>query len=258
MIGSRQGWREIPYCPCPADLDDLVHAMADQGRSHPGQLIIVPGLAQTGDRPGTAPDVIRGEETQIVGTLSLFPDLAGNATMVLPGTHSKWVRIADSRIDRFATYLTGELFALLAKHSILGRPARERAAGDREASVDWHAFDRGVLAVKSHPAGLAPLLFSARSLFLFDRLSAEASLDYLSGLLIGDEIRAAQATSPILSGHGLALIGASSLCQRYSRAMSHFDLPPAQFVADAAAAGLWRIATRLPDFLPSRDAGTAP
>ena len=118
MIGSRQGWIEVPYVDCPADTAALVAGL----RTTPGgEMAIVPGLVHR-DGDGV-PDVLRGEETQIVGAV---PEGDEGILAVLPGTHSKWVRVESGRIVSFATYMTGELFALLLQHSILGRLAAPR------------------------------------------------------------------------------------------------------------------------------------
>src|SRR5207342_2763704 len=103
-----------------------------------------------------------------------------NSVIVLPGTHSKWVHVADSRIGAFTTYMTGELFALLRDHSILGRlAARPEAVVDAESD----AFARGVEMARTSPRGLAPILFSARASVLAHDMNADDSLHYLSGLL---------------------------------------------------------------------------
>lgn len=243
MIGSRQGWREIPYVACPAGLGDLVGAVAGQSASADIVLPIVPGIAMDGDIPG----VMRGEETQIVGALALAPYLAENALLVLPGTHSKWVTVQGGKIVAFTTYLTGELFAVLGKHSILGRPAFEaRKDADAFSSAEsWEAFERGVLTIRNNSSrGLSPLLFSTRSLVLAGRLPAAVSLDYLSGLLLGEEIRCALAERPQTDAAPLALIGESALCERYLRALALFGITDGPVIEGASAAGLWRIAER--------------
>ena len=180
MVGSAQGWREAAYVSFPADGRSLA-AQLLAFEAWPGvQLHIVPGVRCSGERP----DVMRGEETQVVGLLLRQPVLAAMAVLVMPGTHCKWVWVADGCIAEFNTYMTGELFALLAQHSILGRPARQ--AGGAAASDS--AFERGVSAVRANGAGATPLLFSARTLVLTGQLAAADSLDYLSGLLVGEEI----------------------------------------------------------------------
>lgn len=225
MIGSAQGWAEAPYLACPASPDDLAGGLVPA----PGaRLLIVPGIR----RPGDLPDVMRGEETQIAGALALRPELAARARLVLPGTHSKWARVADGRIGSFATFMTGELFAVLRDHSILGRTAAPGGDGDA-------AFLRGVDAARD-AGGIAPLLFSARALALTGGITASEVLDYLSGLLIGDEIRSALAEPG--PGPAPLLIGEPGLCARYARALARFGIAGAETIPDAAVAGLWRIA----------------
>ncbi|TPG47235.1 2-dehydro-3-deoxygalactonokinase [Roseomonas nepalensis] len=228
MIGSAQGWVEAPYAPVPAGLDELARGLVPV----PGAgLHIVPGVVQRGD----APNVMRGEETQIAGAL---PE-GGGGLLVLPGTHSKWVEVAEGRIRRFDTYMTGELFAVLRRHSILGRFVREEDPPPPD-DVAREAFARGVAALRAEGASLSPLLFSARALVLTGGLPPEASLDYLSGLLIGDELRGG------LAGHAgsIALIGDAALCARYETALAIFGVAGAGMPGDTAAAGLWRIAER--------------
>jgi 2-dehydro-3-deoxygalactonokinase len=227
MIGSAQGWVEAPYVDLPAGAEQLARGLAPVPAT---RLRIVPGLAQH----GRSPDVMRGEETQIVGALAAQPDLA-DGVVVLPGTHSKWVRLAGGRVREFTTYMTGELFAVLRAHSILGRLS---PAGAVEAGAEDAAFARGVSAAQRSPSGLGPLLFSARASVLVGDLPAGSSLEYLSGLLIGDELRAG------LAG-GLqpaALIGDPALCTRYVAALGQLGIGGVPVLADAAPAGLWAIA----------------
>jgi 2-dehydro-3-deoxygalactonokinase len=228
MIGSLQGWVRAPYVPCPASVDDLARALTPlpDGRGH-----IVPGLTS----PADPPDVMRGEETQIVGALALRPALAASSCLLLPGTHAKWARVADGRVVDFRTFMTGELFAVLRDHSILGRPARDTAA---VASDD--AFALGVRAAQEGSEGLAPLLFTARTHVLAGRVEAAASLDFLSGLLVGDELRSGLAAFGVPD----ALVGDPALCARYAAALAILGHAPAPVVDHAAPAGLWRIAER--------------
>ena len=232
MVGSAQGWREAPYAHCPAGAAALA-AQLLRFEALPGVLLhIVPGVRLDGPRP----DVMRGEETQAMGLLHMQPALSGRATLVMPGTHSKWVRVEGGRIVDFHTYMTGELFALLREHSILGRPARE--AGGVAASDE--AFDRGVTAVRAAgAAGATAQLFSARALVLGGQLRAGDSLDYLSGLLVGEELRCALSEA---AGVEPVLVGDAALCARYRRALALFDRASQVAGADAAAAGLWQIA----------------
>ena len=119
MVGSRQGWVEAPYRACPASLGDVAAALLRHASAGGAGIRVVPGLSWRG--PGGLPDVMRGEETQIFGALAHGGIDGGDAAFVLPGTHSKWVRVESGRIEAFATFMTGELFAVLRKHSILGR-----------------------------------------------------------------------------------------------------------------------------------------
>jgi len=227
MIGSAQGWVEAPYVDLPAGAEQLARRLAPVPAT---PLHIVPGLAQRGD----SPDVMRGEETQIVGALMTKPELV-DGVVVLPGTHSKWVHLAEGRVRTFTTYMTGELFAVLRTHSILGRLAPAEAEDSGPASA---AFARGVSAAQRSAGGLGPLLFSARASVLVGDLPAKSSLEYLSGLLIGDELRAGLAAG----GRPAALVGDAALCARYVAALEQLGISGVPVVPDAAPVGLWAIA----------------
>lgn len=221
MVGSRQGWVEVPYCSTPAGLDELAAALTV---SPGGLLHIVPGIALSGERP----DFIRGEETQIIG----LPSTHGTRScVVLPGTHSKWVDVEDGHILDFRTFMTGEVFAALRNNTILGAfPAPDQP--------DEAAFERGVAASYAATTGIAALLFSARALVLSGRLAADGAIDYLSGLLIGDELRAAPPQAvPIL-------VGEAALCSRYRRAMQVCGMTATLGPDNAVAAGLLAIARK--------------
>jgi 2-dehydro-3-deoxygalactonokinase len=226
MIGSAQGWVEAAYVDLPAGVAALARGLAPVPDT---RLRIVPGVAQRGDFP----DVMRGEETQLVGALTSAPDLA-DAVVVLPGTHSKWVRLAAGLVSGFTTFMTGELFAVLRTHSILGRLA---PAGAVDAS-DPDGFERGVLAAQRSSVGLSSLLFSARASVLVGDLPAGSSLEYLSGLLIGDELRAGLSTE----GRPAALIGDPALCARYRVALELLGISAVRILDDTAPAGIWAIA----------------
>jgi len=228
MVGSAQGWREAPYVPVPADAAALAAGLL-RFEALPGVMLhIVPGVRRGSPRP----DVMRGEETQLVGLPS------ADGWRVMPGTHSKWVQQAQGRIVDFQTYMTGELYALLREHSILGRPAQQAGGGQPSDA----AFDAGVMAVRDGgAAGATALLFSARARVLAGELAAVHSLDYLSGLLIGEELRSAL---PQAGGAALQLVGDAALCARYQRALGLFGHAATIHSDDAAATGLWRIARR--------------
>jgi 2-dehydro-3-deoxygalactonokinase len=233
MIGSRQGWIEALYRECPADLAAIAAALTPV----PGtRLCIVPGLICR-DADGV-PDVMRGEETQIVGALSDDAQSpAARRVVILPGTHSKWALVGAGGIETFATFMTGELYAVLREHSILGRLA---TAGEGNGV----AFDRGVRASLREAAALPHDLFSARTLALTGALASERVADYLSGLLLGAEVAAARRwlERHAVGGDSMILVGDAALCGRYRRALAlaGFDSSPGP--ADAAAMGLWRIA----------------
>ena len=227
MIGSAQGWVEAPYVDVPADIETVAHTLAVVPNVG---LRIVPGLAQR----GRAPDVMRGEETQLFGAMVEVPELAEEAVVVLPGTHSKWARLARGRIEGFTTYMTGELFAVLSRHSILGRLV-ESMSGD---VAEGAGFVRGVRHARDAGAGLASLVFSARSAVVVGDLPAADSLGYLSGLLIGDEVRAGLATGQ----RPHALVGEPALCARYAAALGEFGVHDVALLGDTAASGLWEIA----------------
>jgi 2-dehydro-3-deoxygalactonokinase len=233
MITSRQGWVEVPYLGCPAGEAALARALRAHRTGAGRHVHFVPGLALDGDG---VPDVMRGEETQVIGAL----DGARDARLfLLPGTHSKWVLAENGRIAWFATFMTGELFAVLKDHSILGRPM----AG---AAHDADAFARGLgLGGLDDPGagGLLKRLFSARTRHLAGELPADAVASYLSGLLIGAELREATACVGERAARApLTVIGADALAERYLAAAALNDLEAARGPAHAVARGHWRLA----------------
>ncbi len=238
MIGSRQGWIEAPYVTIPASFDDIAAALV----RHPDDqdIYIAPGLAQ--DLPGQAPDVMRGEETQIIGAVGEASD---RQLLIMPGTHAKWVLVEDRKVVWFATFMTGELFAVLKDHSILGRLM---ATGD--GKHDQEAFEQGLDAAKILPGGLLQHLFSARTLGLFERLPENGIASYLSGLLIGHELEEALGN---LEGSGtlppITVIGASALASRYVDALGHAELKAENAGAEKAAHGQSQLA-RAANLLP--------
>jgi len=231
MIGSRQGWKEVPYALCPAGLDDIAKVMVPvewNGR----RVWLVPGVSCIDGRG--IPDVIRGEEVQIFGAAGdASPE---QALFVIPGTHSKWVVVQKGRIVRFATFMTGEMFAVLKGHSILGRMMQG-------AAVDEAAFRRGVEEAKAVGGRLLHSLFGVRTLGLFGKLPEAEAAGYLSGLLIGTELLEAPA---VLGFEGrtppLVLIGQAGLARHYGAAANSLGLAIREAAPDGAAAGLWRLA----------------
>ncbi len=238
MVGSRQGWAEAPYCACPAGPSDLAAKLL---WLQPGRLAIAPGLSTEAGGP---PDVMRGEETQVFGALALLG--LSDATLVLPGTHSKWVTVQGGRITGFATHMTGECFALFRQHSILARtlPAAE-PVGAVAAADAWvpEAFDQGVLQAQT-PGGLLHHLFAVRTLALFDRLDVASGASLLSGLVIGEELRAQTLPAPVQAG-GVVVIGSAALATRYQRALGLLGVPVQTVGAEATWRGLAALAGTL-------------
>lgn len=227
MIGSRNGWREVAYLDLPAGGDQLAGALDSTDG-----LTIVPGL-----RNPRGPDVMRGEETQIIGLVAQHP-AAADATVLLPGTHSKWVSLRQGKVVDFCTLMTGELFALLRQHSILAAGVDAAAAMD-----DGSAFLDGVRQARdSGAAGALSRLFATRARMLEGVLQPASIPDYLSGLLIGEEFRSMQADRRMRTDQPLWLIGDAALCARYRLAAGEFSIGLAPAVNDTAAAGLWWLA----------------
>ncbi len=270
MVGSRQGWVEAPYCPCPASPADVAaqlrwlgpqqwgaggdgstgHVDAAGGAGRAAALAavaaaaaaIVPGLST---ERAAQPDVMRGEETQVFGALRLLGWQGREAaTLLLPGTHSKWVRVQHGQVADFSTHMTGECYALFRRHSILARglpalPAEGTAVVDE--AFDAKAFDDGV-AMAQQPGGLLQHLFGVRTLGLFDRLSAAALASRLSGLVIGEELRAQRAFAPATLADEVVLVGAPALASRYARALAQLGVATRSLGAQASWAGLMDLA----------------
>lgn len=226
MIGSRQGWVEAPYLDCPATLAAAAARLVAVPLAGGPTLHIVPGLACTGS-DGQA-DVMRGEETQLWGA-----DLAEGEVCVLPGTHSKWAWMgAGGAIQRFQTYLTGELYALLVQHSILGRLMAPGAA--RPA-----ALADGVRLGLAEHAHLTHLVFAARTAGLMGTRQADELPDFLSGLLIGAEVGSARQRGTPAS---VTLLGEDALCERYVQALQLTGIDTRAAPAEATTRGQWRLA----------------
>ena len=244
MVGSRQGWREAVYCPCPAGFGDVARNLAwiegGAGAAGMERVAIVPGLScehghiadQLHGRG--VPDVMRGEETQVFGALGLLGIDSG--LCVLPGTHSKWVRVRAGRIEGFHTYMTGEFYALLRRHSILAR-----SLPDVEVDLDEEAFTQGVARARGGRS-LLQTAFSVRTLALFERLPANALAAYLSGLVIGEELRAQALAN---RGEPVILIGAPELTLRYELALNGSGLASRRIGPEATWRGLWAVARQL-------------
>lgn len=174
MIGSNRGWLEAPYVACPAGLDELAAKLL---WAEPGRVAIVPGVCH---QAGEAADVMRGEEVQILGAIGA--GLAPATGLIChPGTHNKWIRVEEGRITAFRTVMTGEIFSLLREHSILADLLKEGAEPDEsfEAGVR-HGLETDDLTAE---------LFSVRARVLLGKAAREGAAAYVSGLLIGTDLR---------------------------------------------------------------------
>jgi 2-dehydro-3-deoxygalactonokinase len=226
MIGSRQGWIEAPYCDTPASLAALGDGLA---RVPEAMLAIVPGV-RTRDAQGM-PDVMRGEETQVLGAIEASRQAA---FAVLPGTHSKWARVEDGRLTAFTTFMTGEVYAALLDHTILGRLA-ERAEPAPDAAHFSDGVARGLAG-----GSLLHDVFGARTRVLAGELAPSGVAPWLSGVLIGQEIAAARAWAPPMKS--VTIVADGALGGRYAEACVQAGLRAAPAAPHAAARGLWRIA----------------
>jgi 2-dehydro-3-deoxygalactonokinase len=227
MVGSNLGWRAVPYLDCPVDLAELGRnlCLVQDGDA---PVWIVPGLRGAG--PTAAPDLIRGEETQVLGWLRTEA-ARGRQAICHPGTHAKWVVLEDEHLVRFVTFMTGELYAVLSHHSVL----RSQAVADDEA-----AFDQG-LAAAADGGALAARIFSARTRVVaaLSPAPAETTASYLSGLLIGAEVAAAPALAGLDRDESVVLLGDPMLCRWYARALTRVGRASRTFDGDRAVlAGL--------------------
>lgn len=212
MVGSNIGWRETGYIDCPATLHDLAdEAIRFEQCGH--QMAILPGLRCV--NPMGQPDLMRGEELQMLGWLAQHPTLSqADRLFALPGTHTKWCRMADGKLETFDTSLTGELFALLKEHSILVGKSDVIFA----KPFDSETFGKAVDVILAQPNALLHTLFSARTRKLTDPDGAGDGPSYLSGLLIGSCVQNALDLYGAPAS-GIELIGDPSLCKKYAHAI---------------------------------------
>ena len=217
MIGSNIGLRAVPYAQCPLDPATLADQMASISatQDESPRMHIVPGVCARGATGEL--EVMRGEETQIIGWLQQADAAQKQRSLLcLPGTHAKWVQIRDGQIHAFTTAMTGELYALLSEHSVLVQG---------EQQFDDTAFLAGVEASRSDSTSSGALLqqlFSARTRVLDSKLHPQHSAAYLSGLLIGSEIRHAVAGE----NHppAVQLIGSERITRLYRQALQSMEI----------------------------------
>lgn len=218
MAGARGGWVEMPYVSAPIGLDGLAHALKKLDLAHLGplchhQVFFICGVCDQ----NSAGDVMRGEEVQVFGAATILG--LSNFNAIMPGTHSKSVRFRDGKLMGFETYMTGELYALLCAHSTL-RPQTP----DNNPDFDHNGFEKGVVCAQSMP--LEKSLFSVRARVLLGSLEANQAKSYLSGLLIGSELRSIiedQKAQKALD-YPYFLIGDGPLCDLYDKAFEHLNL----------------------------------
>jgi len=208
MAGARQGWLEAPYLVAPTDLRALLASAVrpdmPDSRLAPS---ILPGVCQKAG----ADNVMRGEETQLLGLAATQPGFSGMVCM--PGTHSKWAELAGSRIERFSTAMTGELYEVLRTHSVL----RHSLTGDLDGPGRAEGFALGAQAGLDHPEKLLGTLFQVRAGALLSDRQPDWCAGYLSGLLIGTEIGG---NRHLIGQAAVPLIGASALCALYAQVLA--------------------------------------
>ena len=258
MIGSMQGWCEAPYLPTPIAINQIGKTLKAVQTVGGFIVHIVPGLVQH----STLPNVMRGEETQVIGALAIAAENRGkhqhgvdDVLIGLPGTHSKWVRVhqhsTEPTIQHFDTFMTGEVYAALCAHTILGRTMQMEAAADfgvndAKNAANKAAFLRGldVAQTVAGRAGVLSTIFSSRTLGLTGALDGAGQREYLSGLLIGHEIAVLRASLEELAHppQQIILVGDAALCARYKTALEAYEISGAAATAQATERGLWMLA----------------
>lgn len=240
MITSRNGWLETPYLPVPSGAEQLadalvqvqvqttVHESGPLPKSGESVLHLITGLTTN---PNDTPDVMRGEETQIVGAVE-----AGlrDGTFVMPGTHSKWVSVQGGRIEEFATYMSGEIYEVLCSHTILGTLMSDSAFSE-------DGFRQGVTAGLDAGPTLLHTLFSVRTLPLFGKIAEDKVADYLSGMLIGAELHGATLDRTI--NDPIIIVGRGDLADRYAIALQVLGVQSTRAPDNIVARGHFAIAT---------------
>ena len=222
MITSRNGWMESDYIPCPANLNSIV--------SHLGrlqlpdlELLFLPGVSQS-----DPPDVMRGEELQLLGAEVKH----GEGLYIMPGTHSKWANVERSAVREFRTIPTGEIFDLVVNHSLMG-------ALSVPSSLNETAFVEGVEAGFSSSTVMSDL-FSARSSVILGYQTGNRSYSWISGLLIGSEIREGKSMMPFHT-RPAKLIGSAELCKKYLIAFRAIGIEALAVDVDVTTLGFQKV-----------------
>ena len=226
MAGSRQGWRETPYLPCPANIEKIVNKLTPIKLSYGRTIWIAPGLSYTNNQG--LHDVMRGEEVQILGALNIIG--LKKKLICLPGSHSKWATVAAGHVSEFSTYITGELFEAIKSGTIIGSMIDPNAWNDE-------AFIQGIDGVGTSK-NILNQLFTVRTKGLFNQLTSTTAGAFLSGLLIGYELTGALAGTRFKK---IFLIGDGQLTNLYQKALLHKGLKPKVFAPDIIASGHFKI-----------------
>ena len=227
MVGSNRGWKEAPYVPCPAGVDELVSGLVWAGERE----AIVPGVSYIGD--GRA-DVMRGEEVQLLGGVAAGL-VDSNALVCHPGTHNKWTVLHQGKIQSFRTVMTGELFALLKEHSILA----DLLKGPVEVDDVFKSAAKHAVFNESLPAEL----FSIRASVLLGQMKKEHAPSFASGLLIGTDVRIGL-TVP--TGAEVVVMARPELTRLYVAALAQADRQSVELDGEQCfLAGIHEIAKRI-------------
>lgn len=203
MVGADQGWIPVPYISAPVSIENLAKKAHSFSLPWGAKATIIPGVSYlniSGNK-----DVMRGEEVQLFGLVNIINE--ANATALFPGTHSKHIEFHNNKLTQFTTYMTGELFSILATQSILGKGLPKQQPSES-------AFYKGVMESKA--SNLTHQLFMTRTHRLFGKVKENAVLDYLSGLLIGYEIREIQTKHVYLVGNKKLSIRYQVACKALS------------------------------------------
>jgi 2-dehydro-3-deoxygalactonokinase len=226
MAGARQGWREAKYLEAPTRLDALLSgAVAPEGTQPKYTVRILPGICQ---RDGE--DVMRGEETQLLGLLSMRPSYEG--PVIMPGTHSKWVEIIEGRVERFSTAMTGELYEALSTATVLRHSLNGELMGPATEDGVWAGMGAGL----DNPELLTSLLFRTRAAALLSGKGPDWCSGYLSGLLVGTEVASHR---DWIEGGAIPVIGSARLGRIYSAAFNRIGVGAEPIdAAEATLAGL--------------------
>jgi 2-dehydro-3-deoxygalactonokinase len=232
MVGSKKGWQEAPYLMCPVMLDDLASGLQKVERQD--NTWIVPGLRI--NYPDGRVDVMRGEETQILGCLA--SDIHTPQVFCLPGTHSKWAWVEAGKLQRFTTFMTGEIFNLLFKHSILGKSTKH-------PHLNIRAFYQGIEWAE-RPESLLSQLFQVRTQMLAENLATEDIHSFLSGLLIGHELSSVFEQNSRAQGNALdhvSIVANRRVSQLYAKAITKHQLQSVVMdIEQVTAKGIFKIA----------------